>query len=382
MPGAFDFLGDLFGGGGGDSGGSFFGDMFGGGGSGGDLFGGGGSDFGLGNIDYGNLFGSGSGGGGGLDLGNLFGAGGGGGVAPSTDWSSLFGGGAPIDSISGGIAPSLSNLNLGNLNTITSPGGGSPIDSVTAGIAPNLAGISAGGVNGLTNLVNGAVPSGDLNNVGAGLNPGLANILRGLTGGTAAGGTPATAGSVPGTGNNGVGVTPGGTGTSNPLSGILGTGLTLPQILAGLGLGGSLLNGNKLPPGADALKAQADKNQQLVDNQIMPTALANQQGNINGQALSAIDRRLQQSEAGMREKYAAMGMSGSTMEQEDLAGLRSNAQDQVFAEGQQMATTGLQTAAALTGQDTGIYEALMQAQVQQDEELSKAIAAFAGAASR
>ena len=112
---------------------------------------------------------------------------------------------------------------------------------------------------------------------------------------------------------------------------------------------------------------------------IMPTALANQQGNVNGQVLTSVNDQLQKSEAAMRQRYAQMGMSGSTMEEQDLAGLRSNAEDQVFTIGQQMATTGLQTAASLTGQDAGIYNEIMQAQVQQDEELSKAIAAFAGA---
>lgn len=371
MPGIFDFLGSLFGGGGGSSGGSdLFGDL------GGDTYSG---DFGGGFTD---LI-SGGGGGSGSpfgDLGSLFGGGSGGGGP--INYTGLFGG-APIDSVSGGISGNLTNFGLPALNAFTSPGGGSPIDSITAGIAPNLAGIAAGGVSGLNNLISGAVPNGNLNSVGAGIN----DVLRVLGGGGNGAGGNGVA--VPGATNGSGTLVPGGPpsggggGTpTNPANGILGTGLSLPQLLAGLGLGGSLLQGNKPLPGSDVLKGIADKNQQLVDNQLMPTALANQQGNINGQALSAIDRRLQESEAGLRSKYAAMGMSGSTMEQEDLAGLRANAQDQVFAEGQQMAATGLQTAAALTGQDTSIYEALMQAQVQQDEELSKAIAAFAGAASR
>lgn len=135
-----------------------------------------------------------------------------------------------------------------------------------------------------------------------------------------------------------------------------------------------------LPPQAQALQKQADDQMALVNNQLMPTALANQQGQINGQALNTIDASLQRQKAAMRKAYADMGMSGSTMEAQDLASLDQNAAQQVFATGQQMATTGLSTAASLSGQAGGWYNEVMQTQIQQDADLENAIAQVAAAA--
>lgn len=334
MPGIFDFLGSVFGGGGGDGGGdSLFGDV---------------SNLG--------------------STGNPFDFSGG---NPFADFAGSFGGSNPFS----GIDPSIFGI----------PGGSDPFSF--GGTTPSNFNVDPGlfglpGSNPFGTGSGGGTPL-PLQTIGTGINDISRLLTPGQTPNVPAGSlTTSLPGQITPTGGGGAGGIISSLLGTTPGTGVLGTGITLPQLLSGLGLGGSLLQGNKLPPGADQLQKLADSNQQLVNNQLMPTALANQQGNINGQALSAIDRRLQKSEAGMREKYAAMGMTGSTMEQEDLAGLRANAQDQVFAEGQQMATTGLQTAATLTGQDATIYNELMQAQVQQDEELSKAIAAFAGAAAR
>lgn len=136
----------------------------------------------------------------------------------------------------------------------------------------------------------------------------------------------------------------------------------------------------QLPPQAKKLEAQADKQMDQVNNMIMPTALANQQGMINDQLMRGMDQNLGRQKAAMRKAYADMGMSGSTMEAQDLAGLDQQAMTQQVQIGQQMAQTGLSTAASLSGQASGWYSEVMAQQVQQDKDLEDAIAQIAAAA--
>lgn len=115
---------------------------------------------------------------------------------------------------------------------------------------------------------------------------------------------------------------------------------------------------------------------------LLDTSLANQQGHLDATALNAIERRSRQAEAGVRQNYAQMGMSGSSMEAQDLAGVQERATQETFDIGQNMAISGLQTAAQLIGDQSNIYSQLMQAQIAQDEELSRAIMDFAAASAR
>lgn len=317
MPGLFDFVGDLFGGGGDDTS-NLFGD-----------FGGGSTDFGSNPFAGVDFTGS--------DPSSLFGS------------SNLFGGG----------------------------GGDTPIPLQTAPTTPAQAGL----VNTAAPITGATAPGGASNPFQ--LPPALMQTLTGIAGGGPGGGaavtqtgTPTAGGATAGTGNTGtsglLGNAPGG--------GVLGSGLTLAQLLGAGGLGATLLQGPGTPPGSDQLTAEAKNNEDLLNNSILPTALANQQGQINGTALTQFEQDLAKKQASIRQSYAGMGESGSTMEAQDLNGARDSTTQAIFTSAQQMATSGLQYAGQLQSIDTGIYNDLMQAQIAQDKEYRDALAAFAAAA--
>lgn len=319
MPGFLDFLTSAFGGG--DSGGDPFGDV----------------DFGSG--DPSSFFGN-------VDTSSLVGGGG------DFDFSSLFG---------DGTTP----LNLLTSDQGITPTGGVDLSGLTPYTASSnpLAGLTGGGagtpipLQSIANPLLGAA-------TGSPTNPSLA----GLT-------TPA---------NPLAGLTAGGGG--NPLSNLLGTsggvggtGINLSQLLAASGGLAGLFTNNGLGPAADKLNTMADSNQSLVNNQLLPTALANQQGNLPGPALDAIAQKLGQGQAGIRGAYGGMGENGSTMEQQDLQAANLNARTEAFQESQAMAATGMQEATNLSQVDSGIYQQLMNEQVAQDSALQAAIARVAAA---
>lgn len=103
-----------------------------------------------------------------------------------------------------------------------------------------------------------------------------------------------------------------------------------------------------LPPGADA----------LVNN-----ALHDAQGSI-------------------RSKYASMGLSGSTMEAQELSSAAQSAASQRFQMANALTNTGLTAAGISTyqmGSSAHIYEAIMKEQLAQDQQLQKALSDFAAA---
>lgn len=294
----------------------------------------------------------------------------------STDWSSFFGGGDPSSTFDFG-SPDLSSF-FGD--------GSTPLNLQTSD--PGLTPTGGVDLNGLTPFTAGSNPlAGLVGGGGGGGTPiplqSIANPLLGAT--TGSPNNPSLAGLTPAT-NPLAGLTPGG-GGGNPLTnllgtngtGVLGTGISLPQLLAaGGGLAGLFTN-NGLGPAADSLNTMANSNQDLVNKQILPTALANQQGNLPGPALDAIAHKLGQGQAGIRGAYGGMGESGSTMEQQDLQAANMSARDQAFQESQAMAATGMQEATNLSQVDSGIFQQLMNAQVTQDAALQAAIARVAAA---
>src|SRR5581483_8315334 len=82
--------------------------------------------------------------------------------------------------------------------------------------------------------------------------------------------------------------------------------------------------------------------------------------------------------AAIRSQYAARGMSGSSAEAQDLAGV-----DQTIAsQGVSIATQLLQTGISEQNLSAQLYSTIMSAQLNQDNQLSQAIAALAAAAAR
>lgn len=165
-----------------------------------------------------------------------------------------------------------------------------------------------------------------------------------------------------------------------------------PADVLSLGLLGGALNqgvraldsgpGGPGGPGGDPatnLGATAASNQQL-SNMVQGRALTGLDGQIGGQGTNAIRRMVRNAQAAIRQRYSGMGMSGSTAEVGDLNAAAQAGVDMQFKLGQDIAQTGLQTVAALTGQNANIYTALLNAQTQRDTALGNALANFAGAA--
>lgn len=189
--------------------------------------------------------------------------------------------------------------------------------------------------------------------------PAVAGLMQGGPSGNI---TPA------GEGGPGGGGLPGGLGLKDLIAaGLLGAGL-----LTGGGGGG----GNK-----DALKDLAQFNQQTA-GRLANIAEAGFQGKIGGNAMNSIQRMVRKAQAAIRQRYAGMGMTGTTAERDDLNDAVEAGVEQQFEIGQKMAATGLNAIAALTGQSAQAYLALMNAQTAKDTALGNALANFAGAFAR
>lgn len=161
-------------------------------------------------------------------------------------------------------------------------------------------------------------------------------------------------------------------------------GLTTKDLIAGGLLGGSLLAGDGgLGGGSDGANAAgslshlADSNAALADR-LGNVATAGMSGNIGGMGLNSIGRMVRKAQAAIKQRYSALGMSGSTAEQQDLQAAADSGVDLQFKVGQEMASTGLNAIAALTGQSAQIYAQLLNAQTAKDTALGNALANFAG----
>lgn len=159
---------------------------------------------------------------------------------------------------------------------------------------------------------------------------------------------------------------------------LLGNLLPL-ALMGGLpGMPGFGRDGNDLTapgtPGGN-LNDLAGRNAQMA-NMLGERGLANLGGDIGGKGMRYIDRMVKKAQAAIRQRYAGMGMSGSSAEQADLNGAAEAGVDMQFKAGAQMAQTGLQAMAALTGQSASIYASLLNAQVQRDTALGNAQAEF------
>jgi hypothetical protein len=151
--------------------------------------------------------------------------------------------------------------------------------------------------------------------------------------------------------------------------------------LAGLGVLGAGIAGAGGGGGGSAaagLKGLADNSAALA-NRLGNVADAGMRGDIGGRGLNMINRMVKKAQAAIRQRYSSMGMSGSTAEMQDLQAAADAGVDMQFKIGQDMAKTGLNAIAALTGQSAQIYTSLLNAQTAKDTALGNALANFAGA---
>lgn len=235
-----------------------------------------------------------------------------------------------------------------------------------AALAGGLGALAPGQTVNTGTPVSGTVPTTATPDVQSGLTPLETAIAAGGLGGLAAGQIPS-------------GATPDAT---NPLASVAagaGGGLVdklLPLVpLLPLLAGGT---GGGVGSATDALKGLADNNVAL-SNRLGDVANAGFAGDIGGRGLNSIARMVRNAQAAIRQRYAAMNMSGSTAEEDDLNAASQAGVDQQFKIGQQMAQTGLAAIAALTGQSASIYTSLLNAATAKDTALGTALSNFAAA---
>lgn len=97
-------------------------------------------------------------------------------------------------------------------------------------------------------------------------------------------------------------------------------------------------------------------------------------GTLPPGAQAGIDQAKNSAKAAVRSKYASMGMSGSSSEQQELSAIDSNAQ----AQGEQIAMQLLNTGITESQMSSQLYEHMLNNTMQNDQALSSAVSGFAG----
>lgn len=137
----------------------------------------------------------------------------------------------------------------------------------------------------------------------------------------------------------------------------------------------SLLNNNstakQIGEQEKVLQAQAAQ----TNAQVQPLLNSLTTGQLPAGAQSLIDQQTQSEITQIKNKYAQMGLSGSTMEQQEISAAGERAQSQVFTIAQQMASTGLQA----LGASSGISQNLLNQLMAEDKDASTAIGGLGSA---
>lgn len=271
---------------------------------------------------------------------------------------SFFGSGGPLDP---------TQVNLGDLSGMFSApsgggGGGFSLGSLGSYLPAArsiISGVTGGGspvpsaANPVTAVRQSVTPATPTSNV-----PGLTNTPQALSAvGQALGGSSGGIGGL--------------------LSSVLGNG-TLLSMIPGIYSAISSKDQSNLGPDAASLRTQATTNQNLI-NSLSAEAQAEKMGNLPGPALASLEQSKAEQQAAFNSAYNRMGMSGSTAAADDAAALNRANEAQRYQIGLNMAQQGLQQVQDLTGQNVGIYNDLMQAQTQRDEEYMQAMSNLAGA---
>jgi hypothetical protein len=175
----------------------------------------------------------------------------------------------------------------------------------------------------------------------------------------------------------------GGGGNGFDLSSILSAAKSMGvSPLSALSLLGSILAKPKTPniPQLTDLAQTAQANATALGGTEATDLAAGQTGKLPAGAQTQINQAEQSAEAAIKSKYAAMGLSGSTMEQQDLIAAQNQAIAAQFNEAQTLANQGVQIAGVINSGDATaaqIYETIMQTVLQQDSQLQAALANFA-----
>lgn len=272
-------------------------------------------------------------------------------------------------SASGTTAPGASAASIAPVGGTGGTGDLTAGDGASGASAAAPVGVPSGGGTNLASLVPAAAGTGP-----SGLTPLSASPLTSQ---------PITAGNLTAApafaGGAGVGGAGGGGSSvdnffNNPTWGTAGTALeknALP-ILAGGGLLANLVAGSN-PTGETQLKDQAG----ALATQGGQLASYLQSGQLPPGAQAGLDEATKSAQAAIRSKYAALGMSGSTAEIQDLNDVTMQASAEKFQIADSLLKTGIQE----TGLSSSIYENLANFDVQQSGQTGSAIAALAAALS-
>ncbi len=254
-------------------------------------------------------------------------------------------------------APATGGLNL-SPQTANVALGGSSVSSAAAAAAGN-----------------GAAPyfdaSGQLQAAPSGIN--LSPQVADVSGGFPAGGTITTgATAAPAAGGTITTGTNWGNLQSDPLGTLTSAVKNNPLLAAGaLGMGYNMIKGDQQPKGYNQLQSEAQAlgsqgaqlQQEALNNSLPPAA----QAQLN-EAANAM-------KAQIRTTYAQMGLSGSSMEAQQMAGVDAK----VASEGYQMTQSLLQQGVQESNMASQLYAQLLNANSQQAAAQTSAIGNFAGA---
>jgi len=252
------------------------------------------------------------------------------------------------------------------------------------GLSPGMGGAIGGALGGLGgSLLTGGGIQGDILGalLGGGAGYGMGEMLgpeMGFgAGGAFAGGTPAgtSAAGVAGShadaigGASGTDSLTGGAGADTG-GGIMDFLKRNPWVVPAGAMGMAALQGNQPIAGEKQLKALAA---QTGDVSSMMHAM--QTGQLPPGAKALIDNATNDAIAGIRSNYANMGLSGSTMEAQDIAAAQQRAAAQTFQLASAVTSQGLDAA----GLSAKLYEIIAQMSLGQDSSLTNALAALSGA---
>lgn len=158
---------------------------------------------------------------------------------------------------------------------------------------------------------------------------------------------------------------------NNPGFGTLGSFLSNNAniLLPAAGLGYQAIQGNQTPKGQNQIQGQAAQ----LNSQGQQLQGYLQNGTLPPGVQQSLTQAADQAKAAIRSQYAARGMSGSSAEAQDLA----NVDQQVQSQGTNIAMQLLQQGVQETGMSSQLYNTIMNANLQQDQNLGGAISNFA-----
>jgi hypothetical protein len=277
----------------------------------------------------------------------------------------------------------LSNPSLAGLGNIGSAAGA----DISSGYSSLLNSIGLGTPATATQGINPLATGGGAVAGGAAPGSGAPFDLTASAGATPAanavalGGAPAgtVAGGVPGLVTTGGGAT-GGTGTAASGGGLLNTISNFTSAHPYLTLGGGLIGSQLLSPELSKITGSGTTSQEnaLLGNAQGAINTENQligdeaSGNLPPGAQASVSNALQSDIAQIKARYASLGMSGSSAEQQDIANAQQQAAGQQFT----LASNATQTGLSALGLTTNVYDTLVQDQLTRQQALQNAFSGF------